>query len=64
MPPIKLNYGDYMTPFELFYREIRKLPIDDHKIEKVKTLRQRLRRTRIRRLITIIFGISLISAKP
>ena len=26
-----------MTPFELFYREIRKLPIEDHKIEKVKT---------------------------
>ena len=33
----KLNYGDYMTPFELFYREIRKLPIEDHEIEKVKT---------------------------
>ena len=28
--PIKLNYGNYMTPFELFYREIRKLPIEDH----------------------------------
>ena len=25
-----------MTPFELFYREIRKLPIEDHKLEKVK----------------------------
>ena len=37
MPPIKLNYGDYMTPFELFYREIRKLPIEDHELEKVKT---------------------------
>ena len=37
LPPIKLNYGDYMTPFELFYREIRKLPIEDHEIEKVKT---------------------------
>ena len=35
LPPIKLNYGDYMTPFELFYREIRKLSIEDH--EKVKT---------------------------
>ena len=22
LPPIKLNYGDYMTPFELFYCEI------------------------------------------
>ena len=27
LPPIKLNYGDYMTRFERFYREIRKLPI-------------------------------------
>ena len=34
LPPIKLNYGDYMTPFELFSREIRKLPIEDHELEK------------------------------
>ena len=26
-----------MTPFERFYREIRKLPIEDHELEKVKT---------------------------
>ena len=37
LPPIKLNYGDYMTPSELFYREIRKLPIEDHELEKLKT---------------------------
>ena len=37
LPPIKLNYGDYMAPSELFYREIRKLPIEDHELEKVKT---------------------------
>ena len=37
LPPIKRNYGNYMTPFELFYREIRKLPIEDHELEKVKT---------------------------
>ena len=36
-PPIKLNYGDYMALFEFFYREIRKLPIEDHELEKVKT---------------------------
>ena len=29
LPPIKLNYGDCMTPFEL--------PIEDHELEKVKT---------------------------
>ena len=37
LPPIKLNYGDYITPFELFYREIRKLRIEDHELDKVKT---------------------------
>ena len=37
LPPIKLDYGDYMAPFELFYREIRKLLIEDHQLEKVKT---------------------------
>ena len=26
-----------MTPFELFYREIWKLPIEDHELEKLKT---------------------------
>ena len=35
--PIKLNYGDYMRPFELFYRETGKLSIKDHDLEKVKT---------------------------
>ena len=37
LPPIKLNYGNYMTRFELFYREIRKLPIEARELEKVKT---------------------------
>ena len=37
LPPIKLNYGDYMIPFELFYHEIRKLPIEDHELEKLET---------------------------
>ena len=26
-----------MTPYELFYREIQKLPIEDYELEKVKT---------------------------
>ena len=37
LAPTKLNYGDYMAPLELFYREIWKLSIEDHEIEKVKT---------------------------
>ena len=37
LPPIKLNYDDHMTLFELFYREIQKLPIEDRELEKVRT---------------------------
>ena len=37
LPPTKLNYGDYMALLEPFYREIRKLPIEDHELEKIKT---------------------------
>ena len=37
LPPIKLNYGDYNTTFELFYRKIRKLYIENYELEKVKT---------------------------
>ena len=36
LPPMKLNYGNYMTPFELFYRETWKPSIEDHELEKVK----------------------------
>ena len=43
-----------MTACELFYREIQKLPIEDHEPEKAKTQI----RKRIRRLITIIFRMS------
>ena len=49
-----------MTPFELFYREIWKLTIEDHELEKVKT---EIKKKEFRRLITIIFGMSLISEK-
>ena len=36
LPPIKLNYDGHMTPFELFYLEIQKLPIEDHELQKVR----------------------------
>ena len=29
-----------MTPFKLFYRAIRKLPIEDHKLEKVRQIKK------------------------
>ena len=60
LPPIKLNYGDYITPLEPFYRKIRKLPTEDHELEKVKT---EIKRKCIHCLIIIIFGMNLISAK-
>ena len=37
LPTIKLNYGDYRTPFQLFYPEIWKLPTEDHEWEGKKT---------------------------
>ena len=37
LPPLKLNYDDYVAPFELFYSEIKKLLIEDHELEKLKT---------------------------
>ena len=37
MPAIKLNYEYYMTPFELFDCKIRKLAIQNHELENVKT---------------------------
>ena len=39
LPLIKLNNGDNLTPFEMFYffyYEIRKLLIEDQELEKVK----------------------------
>ena len=54
LPPIKLNYGDYMTPFELFIMKYGNCPL---KIMNQEKLRQRLKTKHIRRLITIIFGM-------
>ena len=34
--PRKLIYTDYITPFKLFYRKIRKLLFEGHDLEKVK----------------------------
>ena len=39
LPLIKLNNGDNLTPFEMFYffyYDIRKLLIEDQELEKVK----------------------------
>ena len=33
---MKLNYGDYLTPFELLIREVTKLPVPDNILERLK----------------------------
>ena len=60
LPSIKLNYGVYITPFEPFYWEILKLPIEDHVAEKAKT---EIKKEAYCRLTIITFGMSSISGK-
>ena len=61
LPSIKLNYGNYMKPFKLFF--VVKYGSCPLKIMSYKKLRQRLKRKDMRRLIMITFGMSLILAK-
>ena len=60
LPPIKLNYGDYVTPFELFYHETWKLRNEDHELERVKT---EIKKEAYSSFDNYNFGMSLISAK-
>ena len=36
LPPKKLNYADYLTPYELLFRDIKELSVDDNNLERVK----------------------------
>ena len=36
LPPKKLNYVDYLTPYELLSRDIKELSVDDSILERVK----------------------------
>ena len=36
IPPMKLNYGDYLTPFELMFQDVTKLPVPDYILEWLK----------------------------
>lgn len=49
-----------MTPLERFYHEIRKVPIEDHELEKVKQI---LKKKHLYPLILTNFGTSLTSSK-
>ena len=37
LPPKKINYADYLTPYELLYKGINDLVKDESKLERVKT---------------------------
>ena len=36
LPPVKLNYGDYLTPLEFLFRDVAKLPVSDNILEGLK----------------------------
>ena len=36
LPPVKLNYGDYLTPFELLFRDVTKLSVPENILERLK----------------------------
>ena len=36
LPPKKLNYADYLTPYELLFGDINELSFDDSILERVK----------------------------
>ena len=36
LPPKKLNYADYLTPYELLFRDIKELSVNDSILERVK----------------------------
>ena len=36
LPPVRLNYADDLTPFELLFRDVAKLPVSDNILERLK----------------------------
>ena len=36
LPPVKLNYGDYLTPLEFLFRDVAKPPVSDNILEGLK----------------------------
>ena len=36
LPPKKLNYADYLIPYELLFRDIKEFSVDDNILERVK----------------------------
>ena len=57
--PLKLNYGDYLTPFELLFRDVTRLPVTNNILERLKLRSKR----HFHCMITIVPGINLTSVK-
>ena len=36
LPPVKLNYGDYLTPLELLFRDVANLPVSHNILDRQK----------------------------
>ena len=43
LPPKKLNYADYLTPYELLFRDIKEISVDDNILERVKIDMKKIR---------------------
>ena len=42
LPPGKLNYAYYVTPYEFLFRDIKELPVDDSILERTKIHMQKI----------------------
>ena len=36
VPPRKLNYADYLAAYELMFRDVKNLPVEDNILERIK----------------------------
>lgn len=36
LPTVKLNYGAYLTPFRILFRDVIKLPVLDNMLEQLE----------------------------
>ena len=37
VPPRKLNYADYLVPYELLFRDVKNLSVEDNILERIKS---------------------------
>ena len=57
LPPVKLNYRDYLTPFELLFRDVSiKPPVSDNILDRLKV---EIKEMHFHHMITIVSGMNL-----